>query len=103
MHETGIQIHLLKCITILYPEHRTLESQKAIDKAKYVLADNYNTTFIDDKECGYFIDPRDGKPLQGDGGRVGNMFIPVLGGILSGLVEGDADPLFDGLYQALEK
>jgi hypothetical protein len=102
MHETGIQIHLLKCITMLYPEHRTLEIQGAIDKAKYVLANNYNTTIIDDKECGYFIDPRDGKPLQGDGGRVGNMFIPVLGGILSGLVEGDADPLFDGLYQALE-
>lgn len=92
--ETAVQLKLLKEIMLLYPNHpRLSEMQDAINKATPLFEDNYKITVVNGKRCGYFTELTTGTPRY----DLFFLMLGILGSVLSGTTQGDADPLFQSL------
>ena len=96
--ETAIQLYLLKEIMLLYPTHSRLsDMQNAIDKAKPVFENNYRVAVVNGTRYGYFTELTTGVPRY----DLDFLMFGILGSILSGATQGDADPLFQTLYSRI--
>ena len=92
-YSTSIMITMLAQIAQLYPNHRSIEIQNALNKAKLWVVSQYHTTVVNGYTLGYF----------GDVSRISDsMFSGVTSAGQTGLIDTNVDMTFSDIVQKLQ-